>query len=57
MSNKKGIYRKYAGIAYLNDKGQKVTESFVIPNNWITTKADKATIKPVELPCMELMSG
>lgn len=36
---------QYVGIAYFNDKGQKVTESFVIPNNGIVIKTHKATIK------------
>lgn len=36
---------QYVGIAYFNDKGQKVTESFVIPNNGITIKTNKGSIK------------
>ena len=36
---------QYVGVAYINDKGQKVTESFVVLNQGITIKTHKATIK------------
>ena len=55
MPNKKAVDIKevdmtdkncqYVGVAYFNDKGQKVTESFVIPNDGIVIKTHKATIR------------
>lgn len=43
---------QYVGVAYFNDKGQKVTESFVIPNDGIVIKTHKASIRvlPVVKP-------